>query len=72
MDFLKRLPSPAARQWAYRVVLAAIPLLVVAGLIAPEQVGLWLALAAAVLGVGGAGLANTALKQQRDTGTLDE
>lgn len=67
-----RLPSPATRQYLYRVVLAVVPLLVIGGILAPAQVDLWLALAAAVLGVGGAGLANTALKRQRENGSLDE
>lgn len=65
-----KLPSAQTRQWAYRVILAAIPLLVVVGLIAPEQVGLWLGLAAAILGIGATGLANTALSQQRQDGTI--
>lgn len=45
------------RTYIYTVVVAAIPLLVVAGIIAADQATLWLTLAAAILGLGGTGLA---------------
>ena len=49
--------DPAIRKYVYGVVLAMIPVLVGFGLISPEQVQLWLNLAAAVLGLGTTGLA---------------
>lgn len=45
------------RTYAYGVVIAAIPLLVAAGFIAADAAQLWLNLAAALLGLGAAGLA---------------
>lgn len=39
----------AVRAWFYRVVAAALPLLVLAGVLDPDDVGLWLGFAAAVL-----------------------
>lgn len=61
------LPSPQVRQYLYTVVTFAIPILVVYGVVDAEQVALWLALAAAVLGTGTAGVA---IKRQRNDGTL--
>lgn len=51
------LSNEATRAYLYRIVTAAIPILVVAGYVASGQAELWLGLAAAVLGVGSAGLA---------------
>lgn len=51
------LSNEATRAYLYRIVLAVIPILVVAGYVAGDQAELWLGLAAAVLGVGSAGLA---------------
>lgn len=45
------------RTYAYGVVVAAIPLLVAAGWITGDDAQLWLNLAAALLGLGAAGLA---------------
>lgn len=50
-------PDPAVRRYIYGVVVALIPVLVGFGLISPEQVQLWLNLAAAVLGLGATALA---------------
>jgi hypothetical protein len=46
------IPDPTIRKYLYGVVLAMIPVLVAFGLISPDQVQLWLNLAAAVLGLG--------------------
>lgn len=45
------------RTYIYGIIIAAIPILVAAGFIAGDQAQLWLTLAAAVLGLGSAGLA---------------
>ena len=42
--------TPAVRRWAYGVITAAVPLLVIYGVIESETAPLWLALAASVLG----------------------
>lgn len=49
--------NPQARRYIYGVVAAAIPILVIVGVISEDQVQLWLTFAAAVLGLGSAGLA---------------
>ncbi|GAA4923582.1 phage holin [Nesterenkonia rhizosphaerae] len=49
--------DPKTRKYIYGVVVAVIPLLVIAGVIAEDQVQVWLNFAAAVLGFGAAGLA---------------
>lgn len=64
-------PTPQQRQWLYGVVVAALPLLVVLKLVQPEDVSLWLSLAAAVLGTGAAGTAFVAVRKQRRDGTLE-
>ncbi len=45
--------SAAQRAWLYRVALAVVALAVFYGLITEDEVGLWVALAAAVLSGGG-------------------
>lgn len=45
--------SAAQRAWLYRVAVAAVALAVFYGIITESEVGLWLALAAAVLSGGG-------------------
>ena len=45
-------PSPEVRLWMYGILVALAALAVAYGLVTVEQGGLWLALAAAVLGVG--------------------
>lgn len=56
--------TESRRAWLYRIVVAAIPLLVIAGVVSSEDAAAWIALAAAILGVGAAGLAtvNTTTK----------
>jgi len=49
--------NEATRAWLYRIIVAAIPILVALGYLAGDQAQLWLGLAAAVLGVGASGLA---------------
>lgn len=66
------LPSPAVRQWLYGIVTTALPILVVLKVIAPEDVPLWLALSAAVLGTVGGGTAFVAIRSQRKDGTLEQ
>lgn len=50
----RRVPwlTPQVRAWAYRVILATLPLLSAYGLLAESQQALWAALAEAVLGMG--------------------
>lgn len=60
-----KLPSPQVRQYLYGVVTAVLPLLVALKIIDPALVPIWLALAAAILGTVGGGVAFTALRQQR-------
>lgn len=43
--------KPETRRYLYGVVAAAIPILVLFGLIGPDDIALWLYLAAAVLGL---------------------
>lgn len=57
--------SPDIRAQLYNVALALIPILVAAGLIAQEQAQLWLALIAAVLGLGAAILARVNVPKGR-------
>ena len=49
--------SQQPRTYIYGIVIAAIPLLVAAGFVAQDEAQLWLNLAAALLGLGAAGLA---------------
>lgn len=49
--------NPETRRYLYGVAVALIPLLVLFGLIAPEDVATWTNLAGALLGLGAAGLA---------------
>lgn len=44
--------TPTVRRWAYAVITAAVPLLVVYGLVEAATAPLWVALAASVLGTG--------------------
>lgn len=53
----KGIQNPATRKYVYGIVAAAIPILVVFGVIAEDQVQLYLTLAAAVLGFGSSALA---------------
>ena len=61
---LPKLTDERTRAYLYRIVAAAIPLLILAGVITGEDAAVWLGLASAVLGLGGAGLAtaNTTTK----------
>jgi hypothetical protein len=49
--------SERTRAWAYRVGLAVSALLVIYGVLGPDEVEAWVLLLAAVLGMGEAGLA---------------
>lgn len=44
--------TPAVRRWAYGVVTAVVPLLVIYGVIESETAPMWVALVASVLGTG--------------------
>ena len=46
------IPSPAARQWLYGVLVTLAPVGVTYGLVTAEEGGMWLAVASAVLGLG--------------------
>lgn len=52
-----RVFSPKTRLWLYGVVIAALAILVGYGIVDQGHAGLWLTLAAAVLGLGSTGLA---------------
>lgn len=58
------------RQYAYRIVVAAIPVLLLLKLVTPDQVGVYLNLAAAILGLGTTATAGVALTRQREDGIL--
>lgn len=59
----KFIPSPAVRAYLYGVMVAAAALAVIYGLITVEQMGGWLVLGGALLGVSnGLALANTPKK----------
>lgn len=60
------IPSPAARLWLYGVLVALAALGVGYGLLTIEQGGLWLALGAAVLGVGNAVAAGNVPRTPKD------
>ena len=45
------------RRWAYGIVIAALPLLAAYGILGPDQAPMWVALAAAALGVSSSSLA---------------
>ncbi|MFD4294127.1 hypothetical protein ACFWQG_12995 [Rhodococcus sp. NPDC058532] len=49
--------TPARRTWLYRVITALAPCLVALGVAAQGDVQMWLLLVAAMLGVGGSGVA---------------
>ena len=49
--------TPATRQRVYQVLTAVLPIAGFYGLISDSEVGLWLTLAAAILGAGGTALA---------------
>lgn len=65
------IPSARTRLWLYGVVTAGLAALVALKLIEPEMVPVWLALAAAVLAIGGTGTAGIALSQQLRTGEVE-
>lgn len=46
------MPSEATRAYAYRILVAVLPVLTLYGIINESDLALWLNLAAAVLGVG--------------------
>lgn len=56
--------NPTIRLYLYGVISAALPLLVTAGIMAPEEVKDWLFLAAAVLGLGSNVMAAANVKPQ--------
>lgn len=45
------------RRWAYGIVIAALPVLAAYGILGPDQAPMWVALAAAILGVSSSTLA---------------
>ena len=64
--------DPTKRAYIYRLILAAIPVLVVVGVITNEDAAVWLGLVAAIFGAGGAGLAtaNTSTKPPQSVDDL--
>ena len=64
--------TAAQRQHIYVISTVAAPLLVVYGIVDPSTVSMWVALAGAILGVGGTGLAATTIRRQRADGTLGD
>ncbi|OYO16296.1 hypothetical protein CGZ94_04975 [Enemella evansiae] len=55
---MRNLLTPAARRWLYGIALAALPLLIVYGILTETTAPLWGALAGAIL-VPGVAIANT-------------
>jgi hypothetical protein len=62
-----KLLTPTVRLYLYGVISAALPLLVTAGVMAPEAMKDWLFLAAAILGLGSNVLAAANVKPQAQT-----
>lgn len=62
---------PEVRRYIYGIIAAAMPLLAFMGIVGPDEVTLWLLLAAAVLGLGGGLLAIPNTSQASPGGTLD-
>lgn len=46
------MPSEPTRAWIYRILVAAIPILIAYGVLDAEDAALWVALAGALLGFG--------------------
>lgn len=69
-----KLLTPTLRLYLYGVISAALPLLVTAGILAPQDVKDWLFLAAAVLGLGSNVMAaanvNSKTSQTKETNTV--
>lgn len=64
--------TPKRRVWLYGVVAALLAAAVVSKLIDPAVVPAWLAVAAAVLSIGGNATAAVKVAQQRKDGTLTD
>jgi hypothetical protein len=62
--------TAAARQYVYSIVVAAIPVLLLLGLVTSDQVEVYLQLAAALLGLGTTTVATVKISQQRKAGIL--
>lgn len=50
--------NPTFRRYLYRIAMAIFAVLVVYGVVGPDETSAWLLLAAGVLGLGGSGLAD--------------
>ena len=57
MTLKNHILSREARLWAYGVIVAGLLVLAGYDIVSDTQVGLWVTLASAALGIGGAGLA---------------
>jgi len=55
------MPNEATRAWIYRVLVAAVPVLIAYGVLDEATAAVWVGLAAAVLGIGLA-VGNTSTK----------
>jgi 2-keto-3-deoxy-6-phosphogluconate aldolase len=62
-----KLLTPTVRLYLYGVISAALPLLVTAGIMAPEEMKDWLFLAAAILGLGSNVMAASNVNQKPST-----
>lgn len=49
--------TESQRKWVYGIVIAALPVLAAYGILGPDHAPMWVALAAAVLGVSSSSLA---------------
>jgi len=67
-----KLPSSKVRMYLYGVITAAVAVLVALKIIDPGLVPVWLALAGAVLAIGGTGTATVTVAKQRSNGILDD
>lgn len=68
---LHKLTSSGARLWLYSIATAVLAVLVFYRILSPESVPLWLALLAAIFGMGATGTAAVKVHQQRKDGTLE-
>lgn len=68
---LQQLTTPKARQYFYAVSSALLAVLVGYGIIAPDQVPLWLGFLAALFAISATSTAAVVVAEQRKDGTLE-
>lgn len=63
--------DPKNRRYVYNVLVALVPLLVLSGVILPDQAGLVVSIIGALLGIGGFGLAQANTPNDSDDSATD-